>query len=969
MSDITHPLSAFVNLLSTHPFWSATNQEFVIDITGLPSQVLKAKMPDIKPSLHYVGAWDDKTQERLIKGNSKGFDFYYRVNYHRVRSAKTVKGEDITNVLYVCLDFDFKLPAAAEYIMTQAGIRPWCIVQTSLDPRKFRHHQVLIAIDPADSQRLEDAQRVGRLAADTLGGDIVCDLPRILRFAGLKNWKGAERGENRGTSRLLELSRSGVAYKLDELERLLTLAKLNPTVIACKSASPKRRHVNPVSYENGYTRLFHLDYKEALKLVERGEVVAHEGERYAALCSFAGGIANDVGAGRLGVKDGHNALDKLVGGFEGGADERKVAGVHTFLDKAADQSRREIKERIAEHTNKALEKLTPLTYSSVAGNGTGSEFAVSKRRMLFFKGLLESESIDAEFVEQCFENLQVLKSNDGYVSPLAWLLLDRAKAERLIVEQFFCVPSLERTSWGAVRYRQETFTGDVEEGLLNELAERVYKLVLDKRELLEQCDSVREKLEDIERSVRRECTGADGVLNEVEYVREFNKAKVKFFTFKFTRIMRKYIAGELAHCIKELQQTANTYEGNSNAIAFQNGWLRLDKGTFEECAAWRDTLSSMDTVFDVELSKRVQAAIDTGSYEQMLMTECPLMYSFLQDAFPGQVATWLLVMTIIGYSLLTNNPLQVFFNFQGVGGSGKGSLGKVITYLAGKSADHVSFSGMASDTGGLYSCIGKTAVVVDEVDSGLMDRKIKGAAWSKLKMVTGSTPVAVRQLYRNEIKVRLGTKFFLISNEPLQLPDTSGAGERRIISLKFNEPVPVGKQREDIALDVLRVEADTVATIAAGTLRARWSLGRAMFNVVGSKALDEGRAEYLESSAPVRAYLSELVVLDEGGVCVVDGVIACVDAYMSGHQGSQQAAAYLGLSDKKKEDLITAYFKGIGVERDRDSRVQCKGKRYRAFKGVRLDYRKVNVELVTLPDVAAKLGPNMFQNYTTIKRS
>ncbi len=969
----TNPdLVRFVKLLASHPFYKETGVKFYLDWEA------HKERPDAghdcaPPELSTV---TQKLVSRLTALNAESKHIYYRVQYRPYipvngngHITQTVKNDNITNSLYIPIDIDFKLPFSFEHFMTQLGISPWAVVQTSVDKKGFKRYQALVAVRAEDTQKRDEVKRLGLKLASICGADSsMYDFRRVARLPGFRNWKWS----GAGVSKLLQLKKPGIVYSLERLDYLIDRAKINPGIIRCKEVSPPRKRGNENKEYTG-DRICELTYAEAIDAVHDGKVIAEVGHRVEYVNSIAGGAARAVRQGKL-SKDAIPGLVKEMAtkGCSEPLSDREIQGLirssEGYLERDAVKDETKWRERRATNITVLEERNLRLDTTNIIE---------SNRRLYiqeFFRG------VNAAFMGRLYQELIERQFNDGYISEASWVIVNRAEQLKLIVDRYFCVAEKTKSKWGTECWRQEKFEGAIEEGFIGQFVEEIYRSIKTHRELvIEGNAEAKPRLASKLKAAKDKCTSKEGLLNAEKFEADKLKEEEAFFTLKFKQTTRSRLQEEIAHTIQEMQQKVNKLKDESAIIAFQNGLLSLGSSEascgfshsgFTECEAWRNTLTCMDTNYDTELASRVLTTLQSGDitqyilrYEQLLIAECPTMYGFLKDTFPEQQQTWLLVMNIIGYCFLVGNPRQKFFNFQGATGSGKGSLGKIITYLSGDSSQYLGLRDFSTDTG-LFPCIGKSAAVVDEVDNASMDRKTNHAVWETIKKVTGGTPVSARRLYKDAISVRIDAKFILISNKPLDFPDEDGSIGRRLVSLKFKETCAASKMKEDIALDVLKSDADKVATIAAATLMSRWYLGSEMFQIAGSSALDEGKAEYLDNCAPIRSYLlsclqfgSESGATAENGRVMVVGLLAVLEVYcattLSNSSDSDAALtsikSYLKRSRKQKEEQIYSILKVKGVTRGKEDRARySKGSNdyWHYVDAIRIDCSHIDLELV-----------------------
>ena len=167
---------------------------------------------------------------------------------------------------------------------------------------------------------------------------------------------------------------------------------------------------------------------------------------------------------------------------------------------------------------------------------------------------------------------------------------------------------------------------------------------------------------------------------------------------------------------------------------------------------------------------------------------------FMDEVFPGDPDSVETLQEWFGYVISGRTDLQKMLLVIGPPRTGKGTIARTLIALIGDQAHcAVTESSLASDFG-LAPLVDKTLAVFSDARVTVRNKKIV----ETLLSITGQDTVPVNRKYRDAVSTRLGTRFMIMSNEPPEFPDNSGAIVSRIIALSTPNSW-IG--REDITLD------------------------------------------------------------------------------------------------------------------------------------------------------------------------
>ncbi|MGV9193181.1 DNA primase family protein [Microbacterium sp. MC2] len=182
------------------------------------------------------------------------------------------------------------------------------------------------------------------------------------------------------------------------------------------------------------------------------------------------------------------------------------------------------------------------------------------------------------------------------------------------------------------------------------------------------------------------------------------------------------------------------------------------------------------------------------------------------------------VWEIIGYLLMTGNPLQKIFLLHGAGGNGKGTFMRVIRALLGReSYSSISMHQLVDDrfaTAGLY---GKIANISGDLSSKfLSDPQI-------LKEITGGDSISASRKFGQSFEFVPYAVPLFASNNHFRTSDNSAGWRRRWEVIDFTVPVEDLAARGELrALDeqVLLDDAAGIFNVAMDGLRRLMARGR-----------------------------------------------------------------------------------------------------------------------------------------------
>lgn len=868
----------FFDVFWSHPFWLGKEDPW-IRIVFLPSKYLRGKEggASARPSEIVVRKAVLREKWRKIQTeNEKGWDVYFMVNPCEKGLCGFAKNEDIIGRLWLPLDLDYKLPVGGESaasFFAQLGIAPSLVVSTS-ERDGFRHHQGLIGVQWEDGKWCAEDEKTARVVCRKLcaatGSDPVHDAKRILRLPGTINWKGAEKDE-RTASRAEIIFHSPESAQGTAVPRLYTLDELDGLAdnIAGSAFGEGLRVLRMRDLrEGGTTRPEGAGYfgtwREALDKAEQGQWSVGEGSRHNALISWAaqmaaGRVKRDLIAGNIRdlaakafkepyleqedldhiIRDAEKFWDKVDGELDAvfvatGTEEQQL---HKDLEQAGAVRAPEVEF----HASKQNEA------EKVEANGHDKTAAPSD-----FIPKLDLEQYgerwafcsDSETEEEWLGWLAEIviaasvsrSSNTATFQHISKLIVQRLRKLGLGVGRNFSAPRwIEgvRGQWSLIE-----LTEVEARGFLQLVIWGIQRAVVMRRKDLAKQEAIQRRKEK---------------------------------TFKIVFSVKRAYLSELVDAIL-VRGVGNMKDVDMECkVICQNGIFDIRSGKFLKDEAIRPE-KEVRGVWSSAAAMRIPGACSgkyLGANEACGSAgETQNFEWFMGQAFPEDPGTVDIVLRIIGYCLMSGNPLQKLFSLEGTAGGGKGILAEIIMHLVGLGAAGVADFERVGTDAGLGSVCNKQVIFIDEAERA--DRKAHDNTMSVLKRAVGGFLIPVRQLYESAKEVRVKAKFILASNKPFQFEDSSRGFGRRAVSLHFAHRGNYG--REGLAAQIVRLEGDYILTRAVRALHAAWNESGDVFESDSSLALLQGKENLEAATGALRLFLSN--ILERGdGECRVTSIL------------------------------------------------------------------------------------------------
>ena len=235
--------------------------------------------------------------------------------------------------------------------------------------------------------------------------------------------------------------------------------------------------------------------------------------------------------------------------------------------------------------------------------------------------------------------------------------------------------------------------------------------------------------------------------------------------------------------------------------------------------------------------------------------ECSLWKQFLDSSLGDDPAKVLLLQEWLGYCMTADISMEKLLYMRGPTGHGKGTILNVISHLVGKrNVASPQFKKLA-DNFGLASLVGKLVCLIGDARDDRAGATM-AQALEVLLSISGGDELQIDRKFLTRLEgVKLMTRITIASNIFLNIPDPSGAMERRLMILDFQKKV-TEEQRDHTLKQRLVAEVPGIAAWALEGLRRLRLNGR--FTVPESS--EEAMQEWKLFNNPLASFLDECTV-------------------------------------------------------------------------------------------------------------
>jgi putative DNA primase/helicase len=244
---------------------------------------------------------------------------------------------------------------------------------------------------------------------------------------------------------------------------------------------------------------------------------------------------------------------------------------------------------------------------------------------------------------------------------------------------------------------------------------------------------------------------------------------------------------------------------------------------------------------------------------------CPRWSQFLQELWPGDEHSQMLLQEWFGYVLTRSTSLHKILALIGTRRCGKSTASWVLEQLLGgiSQVDHPTMARLA-ETFGLAPMLGKRLAIVGDARLGKTDNAIV----EKLLMISGEDPVTVNRKGLAEINVKLDTRIMIVSNSMPDLKDTTGALASRFLPLRIRIEGFYGKEDRNLK-NVLGRELPGILRWALEGADRLWDNGGKF--TLGANTLED-MEEVEREGSKVKAFAMDRLVFEPESMAVKDDV-------------------------------------------------------------------------------------------------
>ncbi|MGH7131005.1 MAG: DUF5906 domain-containing protein [Phycisphaerales bacterium] len=235
-----------------------------------------------------------------------------------------------------------------------------------------------------------------------------------------------------------------------------------------------------------------------------------------------------------------------------------------------------------------------------------------------------------------------------------------------------------------------------------------------------------------------------------------------------------------------------------------------------------------------------------------------------------------------------------------------------------------------SDRFGLYKVVGKKAALMGEMDLGKHDDPT--GIMATIKMMSGRSPMSVRDLYSPAMDIRNGARVWIASNSlPTSMRDQSGAYASRLNVIRMRRSW-IGKERVQVKGNVpLEGPGISVWALMGAVIIRRRAAREGRRYIAEHSASVELREKYERVSSTLRVYMRECCELGETHEEPFDQLYNAYTHFCAdeGVQPTGKARFSMDMAV-----LVPWYRRGQPVKRGEDG----EAKRRRVVYGIRLRY-------------------------------
>ncbi len=216
----------------------------------------------------------------------------------------------------------------------------------------------------------------------------------------------------------------------------------------------------------------------------------------------------------------------------------------------------------------------------------------------------------------------------------------------------------------------------------------------------------------------------------------------------------------------------------------------LSEDTREAYASYHHFLNVKNGMLNVRTGKLYPHHPQFNSFYQYPViydpnASCPIFMEFMDYVMDGKTELIEYLQKIIAYILSDRNDFHSYCHIIGTTGTGKSTLGKLITKLIGE--QNTTTLSLLNVRSGFFlqKIIGKKLIIINELD----ESRLEVSTESVLKELTSFDTIGINRKFKEEIDYRNKAKILILSNNFPQMNDASGALFRRLILFEWNKKI------------------------------------------------------------------------------------------------------------------------------------------------------------------------------------
>lgn len=231
---------------------------------------------------------------------------------------------------------------------------------------------------------------------------------------------------------------------------------------------------------------------------------------------------------------------------------------------------------------------------------------------------------------------------------------------------------------------------------------------------------------------------------------------------------------------------------------------------------------------------------------------CPNFDRFLNEMLTPDFVT--LLWEVIGYMMLSGNPLQKAILFHGTGSNGKGTVMRVIEGLLGAhNVSAVSLDSLNTNRFASASLFGRIANLAGDIDATFQE------STARFKQLTGGDLLDAEEKHKQSFRFTSWAVPIFSANKIPGSADVSHGYLRRWVTIRFGRTIT--EAEVDLTLED-RLQAELPGIAAKGVRTLRGLMERGKFYDEGEVKQD--KAEFAEAIDQVRQWIAERTIPHRG---------------------------------------------------------------------------------------------------------